>query len=78
MNIEEINEKQLELLLRTLAPEFWKLYMYTKQTSTNPDWLCRIMRGIYNVKAGTGWGKVIIGVQNRDIYQVETTETDKA
>lgn len=74
--LKEINEQQLDFILRTLSPELWKVHRFIKETKVDPDWLCRIMRAIERVQNGIGYGRVGIDIRERQIRKVDNTETD--
>jgi len=78
MNTDEMNKQQLEFILGTLAPDYWKLFKYAEETQTNIDFMCMILRAMYKVKSGTGWGEVIVEIRNGKEMQVTNSERGRA
>ena len=70
-------EEQLEEALFIISPSVYKIVMVLRQTGIQPELLCRVIRGVYNIQNGTGYGKVVIEIKDKVVYMVENTEKDK-
>lgn len=62
--------------LKELFPEMWAIYQTINITNVNPDFIPQIMRGIHNIKIGTGKGRVIIEI-NDDSLRVQVREYEE-
>lgn len=74
------NNEKMQSLLQTMFPELklpydavFQILSFLQETQVNPGILPHVIRGIYNLKVGTGKGQVIIHVQNT-ITNVQTRE----
>lgn len=76
------NNEQMQKLLEQLFPELrvpydsiFQILSFLQETNINPNIIPRVIRGIYNLNAGTGKGQVIVHVQS-GITNVQTREQD--
>ena len=74
------NNEKMQKMLSTLFPELhlpydavFQLLSFLQETQVNAGILPHVIRGIYNLKVGTGKGQVIVHVQNT-ITNVQTRE----
>lgn len=77
------NNEKMQKLLETLFPELrvpydsvFQIISFLQETQINPGILPRVIRGIYNLNAGTGKGQVIVHV-SAGITNVQTREQDE-
>lgn len=76
------NNEKMQNLLNTLFPNLsipydavYQIMSFLEETQINPGILPHVIRGIYNLKVGTGKGQVIVHVQNT-ITNVQTRENN--
>lgn len=75
---EIANEKKFMDLLAKARPDIWAMEVFRQELNmANLDWLRNVMRGVYNIGSGTGFGEVIIQIKNNRIYLIMSKETDK-
>lgn len=74
------NNEKMQKMLESLFPELklpydavFQLLSFLEETQVNAGILPHVIRGIYNLKIGTGKGQVIIHVQS-GITNVQTRE----
>ena len=71
------NEKKFMDLLAKFRPDIWSMEIFRQELQMeNLDWLRNVMRGVYNIGVGTGFGTVSIEIKNHSIYLITSRETD--
>ena len=78
-DINEIEAENLEKLLdvvNQLDPELYYIRLALEETHVNPLIIPRIIRAIYNLAIGTGFGTVNLTMDNGKITSIVVREND--
>lgn len=70
------NEKLFMEMLAHLDPDLWLIKQTLILTKLNPAVIPRIVRGIFNIAVGTGWGVVKIEMRDKMVTRVLPEESD--
>lgn len=73
--IKQTNETQYLEVIRRLDPELYLIKIALEETKVDPGIIPHIIRSLYNLSVGTGYGKVQIFMQNRVITQLKGEES---
>lgn len=79
MKKQEINnEKKFMDILAKFRPDIWGMEVFRQELNMNNlDWLRNVMRGVYNIGTGTGYGTVSIEIKENKVYLITSKEVDK-
>lgn len=75
--VEQANLDNFYDVVRKLDPELYLIKIALQETGVNPMILPRIVRSIFNLAEGTGYGKVQVFIQNKMITHVKGEESDE-
>ncbi len=64
-------------VVKKLEPEYYLVRLTLKETHVNIMILPKVIRAIYNLSIGTGYGKVILSMTKGKITHIESKETDQ-
>lgn len=71
------NEKRFVQALAKLRPDLWSVEVFRQELGfRDMEWLKSIMKGIYFISTGSGYGQVMIGIQKGKIKLVESKEVN--
>ena len=74
---EQANLDQYYDVIRQLDPELFLIKVALQETGVNPMVMPRIIRSIFNLASGTGYGKVQVFVQAKTITAIKGEESDE-
>ena len=73
--LTESNQEVFDSLLATLRPDLYLLEAYRRELQVvNIDFLRRVLKSVFNIVAGSGWGTTSIRIQGSKITKIETSE----
>lgn len=73
--VEQANLAKYWEVIRKLDPQLYLIKVALEETGVNPDIVVPIIRTIGNLAIGTGYGKIQIFMQARNITQVKPEES---
>lgn len=73
---EQVNIQKFYDVLRSGDPELYLIKIALQETGMNPTIIPRIIRAIANLAYGTGFGKVQVFMEEREITQIKPEESD--
>ena len=73
----ENNEAFFNEVLKKARPDIWTLMDLMDTTEMNYYVLFKIIRQLNNVALGTGWGKVIVEVENGIVTFIRGEDSDR-
>ena len=74
---KENNERIFSEMIQKIRPEIYVLMSLIDSTGINPFILYKVIRQLNNVAIGSGWGQVVVLVNNRKAVRVEGVDTEK-
>ena len=77
VEIQKANEKKFMEQLKLVRPEIWVLADILDQTGVNPFVIWKIIYSMNNLALGTGWGQIVIEVQNGVVKLIKGIEQQK-
>ena len=75
--IDQVNEQNLEMVIKTLDPQLYMIKIALDETGIDPMIVPHIIRVLGNLTLGAGYGHVRIYMQARAITDIESTEKVK-
>lgn len=74
---KEQNERAFWELFQKVAPDDYVIIDLKHQMGTSSLVLMKIMRQIYNLAIGSGWGRIVTIMQDKKITTIQGEDTDK-
>lgn len=74
---QRTNEQLFMEMLAHLDPDLWVIKQALILTKINPAILPRIIRGMFNLAVGTGWGTVRIEMKDKMVTRILPEESDE-
>jgi len=76
MEDRTLNTEKYITLVKTLDPELYDIKLALEDTKVNPLIVPKLIRAISNIYYGTGYGKINIVINNREIVSVDANEKE--
>ena len=80
LSYEEEQSKNKQIfyeLVQRLRPEIYVIMDLLDQTGVNPFILYKVIRQLNNIAIGSGWGEVVVLVNNKKAVKVSGMDTEK-
>ena len=74
--VEKANLETYWNVIRKLDPELYMIKVALAETGVNPLIIPRYIRALGNIGLGTGYGTIRTFVQNNNVTQIKSEETD--
>ena len=63
-------------LVKALDPELFDIKVAIEETQVNPFIIPKLIRVISNIYYGTGYGKVVIQISDREVVSIDANEKE--
>ncbi len=71
------NEHSFREMLKTVKPDLYVIFDILQATGINFFVVVKIMRALNNIALGTGYGDVVINIQNGKVLFIHGNESDR-
>ena len=77
VKVNKTFEDKFMAQLKAVRPEIWVLADILDQTDINPFVIWKIIYAMNNLALGTGWGQVVVEIQDKTVKIVKGIEQQK-